>query len=136
MNMNNTSGRKRSTTLCGARNDIGADDSSCVRGSANPFAIPISRRQALRQIACGFGSVAATALLAGEATPAPATVPGNPLAPRPPHFPARAKRVIFLFMHGGVSHVDTFDPKPKLKELDGRPLPFAKPRFEFAATGN
>ena len=51
-------------------------------------------------------------------------------------FPPKAKRVVFLFMHGGVSHVDSFDHKPKLTELNGRPLPFAKPKFEFAPTGN
>ncbi len=53
-----------------------------------------------------------------------------------PHFPARAKRVIFLFMHGGPSHVDTFDYKPQLDRDDGKPLPFAKPRVQFAETGN
>src|SRR5262245_3144227 len=84
----------------------------------------ISRRDALRQVACGFGGVALAALLGEEAH---ATTP---------HFAPRAKRVIFLFMHGGVSHVDTFDPKPKLTEMDGKPLPIAKPKFEFAATGN
>ncbi len=52
------------------------------------------------------------------------------------HFPARAKQVIFLFMHGGVSQVDSFDPKPKLAEMNGKPLPIAKPKFEFAPTGN
>jgi len=98
-----------------------------------------SRREALREIACGFGSVALLGLLqqeastAGEASTASSA---SPLQPRPPHFPARAKRVIFLFMHGGVSHVDTFDPKPKLAEMNGRPLPIAKPKFEFGGTGN
>ena len=43
------------------------------------------------------------------------------------HFPPRARNIIFLFMHGGVSHVDTFDPKPKLDQMDGRPLPFKQP---------
>jgi Protein of unknown function (DUF1501) len=86
--------------------------------------LTLSRRDALQTIACGFGGVALAALL-GEETRA-AT----------PHFAPRAKRVIFLFMHGGVSHVDTFDPKPKLAEMDGKPLPIAKPKFEFAATGN
>ena len=52
------------------------------------------------------------------------------------HFPARAKRVIFLFMHGGPSHVDTFDYKPQLKQDDGKPLPFDKPRVQFSQTGN
>src|SRR5262249_19461938 len=92
-----------------------------------------SRREALQQIACGFGSVALSGLLASEAG---AGTPKPPLAPKPTHFPARAKRVIFLFMHGGVSHVDTFDPKPKLAEMNGKPLPIPKPKFEFAATGN
>jgi hypothetical protein len=89
----------------------------------------------LDRIACGFGSVALAGLLASEAH-AEVPAPGNPLAPRPPHFPARAKRVIFLFMHGGVSHVDTFDPRPELTKRNGQPLPFPKPKFEFAPTGN
>jgi hypothetical protein len=97
----------------------------------------LSRRDLLRQIACGFGSVALTGLLASESAATPgALAAGNPLAPRSPHFRPRARRVIFLFLHGGVSHVDTFDPKPKLAEMDGKPLPFAKPKFEFAPTGD
>src|SRR5205823_1000086 len=92
---------------------------------------PPSRREALWQIACGFGGVALTGLLA-EASAALA----EPLAPRKPHFSARASRVIFCFMHGGVSHVDTFDPKPRLATMNGKPVPFAKPKFEFAPTGN
>ncbi|HMC63585.1 MAG TPA: DUF1501 domain-containing protein, partial [Gemmataceae bacterium] len=102
---------------------------------SSPYAV--SRRDLLRHIACGFGSVALTGLLADEiAAGGRETTSGNPLAPRRPHLPPRAKRVIFLFMHGGVSHVDSFDPKPKLAEMDGKPLPFAKPKFEFADTGN
>jgi hypothetical protein len=97
---------------------------------------PVSRRQALSRIACGFGSVALSALLAEESFAAPVQPRSDPLAPKPPHFKARAKQVIFLFLHGGVSHVDTFDPKPKLKAMHGKPLPFPKPKFEFAATGN
>ena len=97
----------------------------------------LSRRTALRQIACGFGGVALSGLLAseslGEAARSSST---NPLASKSGHFPAKAKRVIFLFMHGGVSHVDTFDPKPKLTQMNGQPLPIQKPKFEFAATGN
>ncbi len=97
----------------------------------------LSRRAALRQIACGFGGVALSGLLAseslGEAARSSST---NPLASKSGHFPAKAKRVIFLFMHGGVSHVDTFDPKPKLTQMNGQPLPIQKPKFEFAATGN
>ena len=94
----------------------------------------LSRRELLRQAACGFGHVAMLGWLASTAEGEVATA--NPLAPRSPHFPAKAKRVIFLFMHGGVSHVDSFDPKPKLAEMNGQPLPIAKPKFEFAPTGN
>src|SRR5258708_7722564 len=96
-------------------------------------AAPLSRRDALRLSACGFGQVALFGLLGQESQAAPST---NPLAPQQSHFEARAKRVIFLFMHGGVSHVDTFDHKPKLAEMNGQPLPIAKPKFEFAPTGN
>ena len=91
--------------------------------------IATTRRDALRQIACGFGSIALASLCAEETC-------AGPLAARHPHFEPKARRVIFLFMHGGVSHVDTFDPKPKLAELNGKPLPLPKPKFEFAATGN
>src|SRR5579872_504704 len=93
----------------------------------------VTRREALQRIACGFGSVALAGLLAEDAA---ASEAANPLAPKASHFAARAKRVIFLFMHGGVSHVDAFDPKPKLTEMNGKPFPFAKPKFEFAPTGN
>lgn len=60
----------------------------------------------------------------------------SPLEVRTPMFPARAKRVIFLFMSGGPSHVDLFDPKPKLAEMNGKPLPFEKPKLERTKTGN
>jgi hypothetical protein len=58
------------------------------------------------------------------------------MAVRPPMFPARAKRVIFLFMSGGPSHVDLFDPKPRLAKDNGKPLPFAMPHLERTRTGN
>jgi Protein of unknown function (DUF1501) len=98
--------------------------------------LQLSRRQWLRQSACGFGQVALLSLLAAESPAASAEPAAGPLAPQQPHFPARAKRVVFLFMHGGVSHVDSFDPKPKLTEMNGKPLPLDKPKFEFAPTGN
>jgi hypothetical protein len=90
---------------------------------------PLTRRQWLGQIGGGFGvlglaSVFADAgLLAATTEPTEAAVPSNPLAPKPPHFPARAKRVIFLFMNGGPSHVDTFDPKPALQKHAGQDPP-------------
>lgn len=94
----------------------------------------LNRREALGRMACGFGGVALAALLADRSIGE--TGLPSPLAAKLPHFPEQSKRVIFLFMHGGVSHVDTFDPKPKLAERNGEPLPFAKPQFEFAPTGN
>jgi hypothetical protein len=97
---------------------------------------PLTRRDWLLRSACGFGHVALLGLAAQNADAATAGVARSPLAPKSPHFPAKAKRVVFLFMHGGVSHVDTFDPKPKLAVMNGQPLPIAKPKFEFAPTGN
>src|SRR3954465_1546864 len=79
-----------------------------------------SRRQLLRRAGAGFGSLALTAMLAEEVR---ATSAENPLTPRAPHFPARARRVIFLFMPGGPSQVDTFDPKPRLTADHGKPAP-------------
>src|SRR5829696_6354200 len=97
-----------------------------------------TRRDLLRSSALGFGWLAlADMLAAAEVAPAPrAAGARDPLAPREPHFAAKAKRVIFLFMHGGPSQVDTFDHKPKLDADDGKPLPFAKPRVVSSATGN
>lgn len=94
----------------------------------------LSRRDWLRTSAAGFGSLALAALLQEER--AHAGFDADPLAPRKPHFTPRAKRVIFLFMHGGPSQVDTFDYKPLLERDDGKPLPFAKPRVVSGETGN
>ena len=76
----------------------------------------------LRNSACGIGQIALAAMLANGSNASPA-FSDSPLSPKQPHFPARAKRIIFLFMWGGPSHVDTFDPKPKLNEHDGKQLP-------------
>lgn len=94
---------------------------------------PLTRRELLRTSAAGFASLALAGLLAEESA---AGQEADPLAPRSPHFPARAKRVIFLFMHGGPSQVDTFDYKPLLERDHGKPLPFAKPRVVSSQTGN
>lgn len=75
----------------------------------------MKRRDALKNLACGFGYLA----LAGMAQQAAAAEKRNPLAAKPPQFPARAKRVIFLFMQGGPSHVDSFDFKPALFKHNG-----------------
>jgi hypothetical protein len=96
-----------------------------------------SRRHVLQSSALGFGWLALADMLArGEGGQAKAGGTPDPLAPKRPHFPARAKRVIFLFMHGGPSQVDTFDYKPRLAADDGKPLPFPKPRVVSSATGD
>src|SRR5580700_7588291 len=79
-----------------------------------------SRRTLLQQSAAGFGLLGLRALMASEAAAA------SPLAPKTPHFAPKAKRVIFLFMHGGPSSIDTFDPKPRLVQDDGKPVPFKR----------
>ena len=87
-----------------------------------------SRRSLLQTTACGFGHTALLALL----QPSQAAGPTSPLSPQPSHFAAKTKNVIFLFLHGGVSHVDSFDPKPTLNQRDGQPLPF-KQGLQFAS---
>jgi hypothetical protein len=95
-----------------------------------------SRRQVLRKFANGFGMLGVAALLADEGRAQAAPEGTNPLAVRVPMAPARAKRVIFLFMSGGPSHVDTFDPKPRLDRDNGQPLPFAMPSLVRTRTSN
>src|SRR5436309_431881 len=86
-------------------------------------AAPVTRRDWLGRLGAGFGLVGLANVLEGETSRATPPAATNPLAARAPHLPARAKHVIFLFMNGGPSHVDTFDPKPKLTEQHGRPAP-------------
>jgi hypothetical protein len=88
--------------------------------SCHQFVRTLNRRQMLAASGCGLGQLALAAI-AGSQVSAGA-VSSNPMAPRPPHFPARARRVIFLFMWGGPSHVDLFDPKPTLNREDGKQL--------------
>src|SRR6056297_1292054 len=97
------------------------------------------RRQLLKRTAVGFGNLALLSMLQRQsagAAEAGDQRAGNPLAAQQPHFPPRAKRVIFLFMKGGPSHVDTFDPKPLLDRDDGKAPPFALPDVTFAQQGN
>lgn len=113
----------------------------------------LSRRgMLLRTTAAGFGQLAFRAMLGSTAVPVatssafaddPETSMRSPsgdiqsqTAAKPSHFPARAKRIVFLFMKGGPSHIDTFDPKPLLDRDHGKPPPFALPRVTFAAQGN
>ena len=96
-----------------------------------------SRREMLQSSAVGFGHLALLGLLGQESQAASeATDSRDPLAARDPHHGARAKRVVFLFMKGGPSHVDTFDPKPLLDRDHGKPLPFDLPRVTFAKQNN
>jgi hypothetical protein len=87
----------------------------------------LSRREMLRRCSMGFGSVAMAGLLGRSAE-------GAPVAPVP-HFPAKVKNVIFCFMPGGVSHVDSFDPKPELARLAGQPMPVAIEKTQFDNNG-
>jgi hypothetical protein len=85
-----------------------------------------SRRELLQSAGYGFGAIALATMLAeedGRAEPGRSQGAQDPLVPKKPHFAPKAKRVIFLFMSGGPSHVDTFDPKPELTRLHGKPLP-------------
>ena len=101
-----------------------------MKSNCNQFTPVLTRREMLRVSSAGFGSLALASLLDEEARAE------GPLAMKQPHFPARAKRVIFLFMHGGPSQVDTFDYKPLLERDHGKPLPFSKPRVFSSTTGN
>jgi hypothetical protein len=99
---------------------------------------PHSRRSFLRQAGCGFGAVALAALWSQDASRgAESSVASNdPLAPKSPHHAPRAKNVIFLYMDGGPSQVDTFDPKPLLNERDGQPFAMKIEPTQFNNNGN
>ncbi len=97
----------------------------------------IQRRCLLKSTAVGFGHLALAAMLGGQASAEEDSESSlNPLVAQPPHFAARAKRIVFLFMKGGPSHVDTFDPKPLLDRDHGKPPPFELPDVTFAKQGN
>lgn len=90
-----------------------------------------TRREFVEQAFCGFGSLALASLMRVDAARA-----ANPLAAKQPHLPeAKAKAAIFLFMAGGPSHLETFDPKPLLNRLDGQPRPaqFGEAKYQFIA---
>ena len=84
----------------------------------------LTRRQMLQQMGTGLGMVGLAALLgdAGVVTRANAAV-ANPLVPKPPHFRPRARRIIHIYLNGGPSHVDTFDPKPTLTKWSDKVIP-------------
>lgn len=102
----------------------------------------LSRRDWLARTSAGFGLLALRGLLAEQAAAKDTTAPAaDPLAPRPPHFAPRARRVIFLCMRGGPSHMETFDYKPKLTEDHGKPgrnpnLKLLGSRWKFSQHGH
>src|SRR5437868_10815188 len=89
----------------------------------------ITRRQFFADCGVGVGKLALLSLLTGgvgQLMASPTSQPSladNPLAPKPPHFPAKAKHVIYLFMAGAPSQLDLFDNKPQLLKYDGQPIP-------------
>jgi len=97
---------------------------------------PLTRRAMLGRCAGGFGAVALTALMARENESNAGTGRKDPLAPRPPHFPAKARSVIFLYMDGGPSQIDTFDPKPRLTAEHGKPFGMKMEPTQFNNNGN
>lgn len=119
---------------------------SCAPEHPHPElpAPPLSRRDWLDRTGMGFGMVGLATLLARPASAQPATpaagaaprrAPAGPLSPRAPHFAPRAQRVVHLFMNGGASQVDTFDPKPALDKYHGKPLPNPNLRTERKTSG-
>src|SRR5271156_4032548 len=92
------------------------------RESSSLPTMGFSRRQWLQQAGGGIGALALDWLMCQDQARGAGRSQG-PLEPHAPHFPARARSVIYLFMHGGPSHLETFDPKPELKRLAGQPLP-------------
>ncbi|MFO0870139.1 MAG: DUF1501 domain-containing protein, partial [Pirellulales bacterium] len=83
--------------------------------------MPLNRRDWLARTGTGLGLIGLAGLLAQQ--PTSAAEPASPLAPRPPHFPAQARHLIHIYLNGGPSQVDTFDPKPALERYAGQPLP-------------
>src|SRR5262245_8945033 len=94
-----------------------------------PISHALDRRKFLRDTCCGFGGLAFATMMAREH----ALAASNPLAAKATHFAAKADAVIFLFMAGGPSHLETFDPKPLLNKLDGQPRPseFGEAKYQF-----
>lgn len=113
-----------------------------MRPPCGQSVFPSSRREFLRRAGAGFGSVALTWMLERERglarAMAPVVDPQNPLAARVSHLRPRAKSVIWLFMEGGPSHLDLFDPKPLLQRLAGQPMPaaFGRPLTAMGTAGN
>ncbi|MFO1457837.1 MAG: DUF1501 domain-containing protein [Verrucomicrobiota bacterium] len=101
----------------------------------NPEHLALTRREFLSRCGMGMGALAMAPLLASQASTGGSSLAANPLLPKAPQFPGRAKRVIHIFLNGGASHVDTFDPKPALDRWHGKEIPvhFATERKTGAA---
>src|SRR5438067_4300124 len=84
---------------------------------------PLTRREMLCRTGTGLGMLGLAGLLADSGLLGSARAAGDPLGARPAHFPGRAKHVIHIYLNGGPSHIDTFDPKPLLKKYEGKRLP-------------
>src|SRR5579864_769731 len=97
-----------------------------------PLSTMLSRREMLQRAGTGLGALGLAAVLSQESV-ARETAAASPLAPKPPQFPPRAKHIIHLFMNGGPSHVDTFDPKPALAKYNGQKPPVAMLRNKSGA---
>ena len=100
-----------------------------------PGPAPVTRREALCRMGGGFGMLSFAGLIGQQLAAAGVSQPDNPWMIRDPHFKPKAKHVIFLFMNGGMSQVDTFDPKPMLEKYDGKPLPGPIPQHERKTGG-
>jgi hypothetical protein len=100
--------------------------------------LPLSRRDFLCRSGSGLGAIALAAMLHDDGLLPKAAAVVDPLRPKPPHFPPTAKSVIWLFMEGGPSHIDLFDPKPELERLAGQPLPpsFGRPITAMGTSNN
>src|ERR1700730_4378412 len=115
-----------------------SDTGQTVGHEPNLDAALLTRRELLRRGGMGFGWLGLAGGLGGGGLPrasAQAATDIKPLPPKQPHFRARAKQVVHLFMNGGPSHVDTFDPKPLLDKYHGKPLPSANLRTERKTAG-
>jgi hypothetical protein len=110
----------------------GATDETDVR-RRGAIRLPLTRRELLRRGGMGLGLIGLAGVLADDGRLLAAA--DNPLAPKKPHFPGKARRVVHLFMNGGPSHVDTFDPKPLLAKYHGKPLSVPNLRTERKTAG-
>src|SRR5260221_5760844 len=103
--------------------------------SMTPSQSKMSRRQMLHAASTGFGAVVLAGLLSEKTQARSNDLPAG-AALRQPHHAPKAKHVIFCFMSGGVSHIDSFDPKPRLQQDHGKPMPVKVERTMFNNNGN